>query len=578
MGTEIYINQGIHESRIAIVEDGLVAEIWVERPESERMVGDIYKGTVSAVLPSLQAAFVEIGLERTAFLQVRDMVEAENSDGDEGGGRGRRRYRTYPNIQDLIKKGQEVLCQVAKEPISTKGARITTQLALAGRFCVLMPGGDWVGVSRKISSWNERRRLREVVRKVRPDGFSAIVRTEGRGKEEKEFRRDLKQLAKSHARLVKKAKRQDSPAQVHKEMGMTSSVIRDLFNDGVERLVVDSKDLYKEIVDYVKGVSPELKGRIELHRDKRPIFDHYKIEKELEKANDREVWMRKGGSLVIDHAEAGTFIDVNSARYTGVKDQEESNLRTNLEAAREVARQLRLRDIGGIIVIDFIDMHDERNRRKLVEQFIEEVKKDRAKISISSQVSEFGLVEMTRQRVRPNLLHTHSEPCPTCGGTGRVMGPDTTVTKIERWLQRSYAANGDRRLSLRVHPDVATYMREEREARLKSIRRATKARLDIEEDSTMSTDEYRFISQKRNLDVTAEFRPEPVVAGGGKGRGGRDEGRSSGRNGNRGKGGSNGRTSGRDNGRGQGRSEGGGRPRNSGHGKGGGGRGRDRRN
>ncbi len=336
---------------------------------------------------------------------------------------------------------------------------------------------------------------------------------------------------------------------------MTSSVIRDLFNDNVDRLVVDSKDLYREIVAYVKGVSPELKGRIELHRDKRPIFDHYKIEKELEKANDREVWMRKGGSLVIDHAEAGTFIDVNSARSTGVRDQEESNLRTNLEAAREVARQLRLRDIGGIIVIDFIDMHDERNRRKLVDQFIEEVKKDRAKISIGPQVSEFGLVEMTRQRVRPNLLHTHSEPCPTCGGTGRVMGPDTTVTKIERWLQRSYAANGDRRLRLRVHPDVATYMREEREARLKSIRRATKARVDIEEDATMSTEEYRFISQKRNLDVTAEFRPEPAAAVRGKGRGGRDEGGGNGRGQNRGNGRSNGRGNGRGNERGGSRNQ-----------------------
>ena len=537
MGTEIYINQGIHESRIAIVEDGLLAEIWVERPESERMVGDIYKGKVAAVLPSLQAAFVEVGLERTAFLQVRDMVEAENAEAAEGGGRNHRRYRNYPNIQDLIKKGQEVLCQITKEPIGTKGARVTTQQALAGRFCVLMPGGDWVGVSRKISGWTERRRLREVVRRVQPDGFSAIVRTEGRGKDEKEFRRDLKQLAKSHARMLKRAKRLPAPALVHKEMGMTSSIIRDLFNDGVERLVVDSKDLYREIVDYVKGVSPELRDRIELHRDKRPIFDHYRIEKELEKANDREVWMRKGGSLVIDHAEAGTFIDVNSARYTGVKDHEESNLRTNLEAAHEVARQLRLRDIGGIIVIDFIDMHDERNRRKLVDQFIDEVKKDRAKISISPQVSEFGLVEMTRQRVRPNLLHTHSEPCPTCDGTGRVMGPDTTVTKIERWLQRSYAANGDRRLRLHVHPDVATYMREDREVRLKLIRRATKARLDIEEDATMSPAEYRFISKKRNLDVTAEFRPEPTVADGSRGgrgsrngsRGGRDNGRANGR-------------------------------------------------
>ncbi|MFC1526472.1 ribonuclease E/G [Candidatus Latescibacterota bacterium] len=506
MGTEIYINQGIHESRIAIVEEGMLAEIWVERPESERMVGDIYKGKVAAVLPSLQAAFVEIGLDRTAFLQVRDMVEADNAEAEDGGGRNGRRYRTYPQIQGLIKKGEEVLCQIAKEPIGTKGARITTQLALAGRFVVLMPGGNWVGVSRKITSWQERRRLRELVQGQRPDGYSVIVRTEGRKKAEKDFRRDLKQLAKSYQRMLKRSKKLPVASLVHKELGMTSSVIRDLFSERIDRLVVDTKELYTEIIDYVKSVSPELIPRVSHHRDRRPIFDYYGVEKDLEKANDREVWMRKGGSLVIDHAEAGTFIDVNSARSTGVKDQEESNLRTNLEAAREVARQLRLRDIGGIIVIDFIDMHDERNRRKLVDQLIDEVKKDRAKVSIGPQISEFGLVEMTRQRVRPNLLHTNSEPCPTCGGTGRVMGPDTTVTKIERWLQRSYAANGDRRFLLRVHPAVATYMKQNREIRIRSIRRVTKARLEIEEDSTMSPEDYRFISRKRNLDVTAEFR------------------------------------------------------------------------
>lgn len=507
MKTEIFINQGIHESRIAIVEDGLLAEIWVERPESERMVGDIYLGKVNAVLPSLQAAFVDIGLERTAFLQVRDMIEAENEDEDSNNGkRNSRRPRQYPPIQDLVKKGQEILVQITKEPISTKGARITTQLALAGRFVVLMPTGDWVGVSRKISSWNERRRLRDVVRKLTPDGFSCIVRTEGRGQAEKDFRKDIKGLQRTLRRMAKKAKKTKAPAQVHSEIGMTSSVIRDVFTDNIDKLVVDSRELYNEIQDYLKSVSPDLRKRVEFHRDKKPIFDAYKIEKEMEKVTDREVWMRRGGSLVIDHAEAGTFIDVNSARNTGKRDQEESILHTNLEAAKEVARQLRLRDIGGIIVIDFIDMHHENNRRKLVEAMIEETRGDRAKVSISPQVSEFGLVEMTRQRVRPNLLHTHSEPCPTCNGTGRVLGPDTTITKIERWLRRAYAGNGDRRFRLQVHPEVAEYMRADNGGRLKDMRKATKARVDIEEDTAIPKQDYRFISVRRDRDVTAEFR------------------------------------------------------------------------
>jgi len=505
--TEIYINEGIHESRIAIIEDGQLAEIWIERPENERMVGDIYKGTVNAVLPSLQAAFIEMGLERTAFLQVRDMMEADSAEYEEGGGGGgHRRSRSFPLIQDLLRKGQELLVQITKEPISTKGARVTTQISLPGRFVVLVPGGgEWVGVSRKISSLQERRRLRDMVSGLRPEGYAVIIRTEGCKKSEREFRRDIRNLQKTYERMVRKSKKLSPPVLVHKEMGMTSSVIRDLFNENVERVVVDAKGRYQEIMDYVRAVSPELKKRIEYYRERRPIFDAFKIEQEIEKLSDRVVWMRKGGGLVIDHAEAGTFIDVNSARSVGTRDQEENNLNTNLEAVLQIARQLRLRDIGGIIVIDFIDMHEEKNRRKVIERLIEEMKKDRAKVSISPQISEFGLVEMTRQRVRPNLLHTHSEPCPTCDGTGRVMGPDTTLTKIERWLQRSYAASGERKLVLKINPEVAGYMLEDKEGRVKALRKATKARLELQTDPTLKPQEYRFLSAKNAVDLTGTF-------------------------------------------------------------------------
>jgi len=505
MRTDIYINAASKESRIAIVEDGRLAELWVERPENQRMVGDIYKGTVTAVLPGLQAAFVDIGQERTAFLQARDMMDPEAEEGGGGGSRGRRRFQSHPPIQKLIKKGDEAIVQISKEPISTKGARITTQLSLPGRFVVLVPGGSWVGVSRKISSWNERRRLREVVERIRPDGYSVIVRTESRDKKEKDLKRDLKQLVKNHQRLLKNGKKLSAPSLIHKEMGMTSSVIRDLFTDNVEQVVVDDEDLHGEILSYLRQVSPQLVKRIALHKERRPIFDAYKIEEEIEKLTHRTVWMRRGGALVIDFAEAGTFIDVNSARFVGSDDQEENNLNTNLEAASEVARQLRLRDIGGIVVIDFIDMNEERNRKKIVDRLIDEVRRDRAKVSVGSRLSEFGLLEMTRQRVRPNLLHDHSEPCPVCSGTGRVMGPDTTMTKIERWLQRSFAATRERRYVLKVHPDVATYILENREERLRSLRKSTKARLQVESDTSLSPQDYRFFSLKRSLDVTAEF-------------------------------------------------------------------------
>ena len=509
MRTEIFINEGIHESRIAIMENGSLAEIWVERPESERMVGDVYKGQVTAVLPGLQAAFVEIGHDRTTFLQVRDMIEAEVGEmevsGRARGGRPSNSSR-HPPIQKLIRKGEKVLVQITKEPIGTKGARVSTQLSLAGRFLVLVPGGDWVRVSRKISNHHERRYLRELVNRIRAEGHAVIVRTEARGKSEKDFRHDLKHLVRTHERIVKVAKKADAPALLHKELGMTSSVIRDLFNDNIDRVVVDKKDLYHEIVAYLRKVSPKLRKRVQYYRERRPVFDAFGIEAELEKANGRIVWMRKGGSLVFDHAEAGTFIDVNSARYVGSDNQEATNLNINLEAAREIARQIRLRDIGGIIVVDFIDMNEEKNRRRVVDFLTEEAKKDRAKISISPQISDFGLVEMTRQRVRPNLLHTHSEPCPTCQGTGRVTGPDTTVTEIERWLQRSHAISRERRFVLWVHQDVANYLLENREGRLKSIRKATKTRLEIEVDSRLSPQDYRFFSSKRKQDVTAEFR------------------------------------------------------------------------
>ena len=508
MQTEILINDGSRESRIAIVEDNRVAEVWVERPEKERMVGDIYKGRVTAVLPGLQAAFVEIAQERTAFLQARDMAVADNKEMENGGGaRGRRpRNAPAPPIQKLVRKGDELLVQIAKEPIGTKGARVTTQLSIAGRFLVLVPGGNWAGVSRKIASYTERRRLRELANNMRPKDYSVIVRTEGQGKSEKEFRRDLKSLVKIHERIKKLNKKTEAPALLHKELGMTSSIIRDLFTDSVNRMVVDNKELYREIIAYLRTVSPDLRKRVEYYRDRKPIFDAFGIEETLEKLNGRNVSMRKGGGLVIDHAEAGTFVDVNSARYVGSDDQETNNLNTNLEAVRELASQLRLRDIGGIIVVDFIDMNNEKNRRKVIDEMISEAKKDRARVSISSQISEFGLVEMTRQRVRPNLLHTHSEPCPTCQGTGRITGPDTTVTKIERWLRRSYAATKERRFVLRVNPDVANYMLENREVRLKSIRKATRARLQVERDATLSAEDYRFFSTKRKLDVTAEFQ------------------------------------------------------------------------
>ena len=513
MKTEIIINVASNETRIAILEDGKLVEILVERSEKERMVGDIYKGVVSAVLPGMQAAFIDVGQEKSAFLHVSDMVDSPeflsmfDEDADEEPdhpARGRNgRFQTP--IQDMLKKSQEILVQVTKEPIGTKGPRVTSEISLAGRFVVLVPNGEKIGVSRKITGWDEKRRLKDLMRAVKPGGYGVIIRTVAQGRGEKELQKDLKGLVRLWQRIQKSAHKTAAPAPVHKEMGMTSSLIRDLFNDDVDRVVVDSKYEYKESMVYLKSVSPHLRERVDLYKDKMPIFDAFGIENEIEKCYDRKVWLKGGGNIVIDHAEAMVVIDVNSAKNVGRDNEEDKALRVNLEAAKEVARQIRLRDLGGIIVVDFIDMAIARNRRRVEEEFQSALRRDRSKTHVS-QLSEFGLIQMTRQRVRPSLFFTFSDPCVHCGGLGRVQGRDTTVARIERWLRRSRAGSLERRLTVRVHPTVYDYLMEDRGGRFKLMKKATRVWLAMESDPALAIDDYRIFSRSRNVDVTDEFK------------------------------------------------------------------------
>ena len=512
MKTEIIINVASHQSRIAILEDGRLVEILVEFAENERMVGDLYRGKIAAVLPGMQAAFVDIGQEKSAFLHASDMpgspgslVDLDDETLEEVDTRTRVRGRPVVAIEELIRKGDEVTVQVKKEPIGTKGPRVTAVPSLAGRFMVFVPGGDRVGVSRKITNWAEKRRLKDLGREIKPDGFGIIVRTEASGKGERELRRDLKQLVTTWDRIQKKARRTAAPELIHKEMGMTSSLIRDLFTDDVTRLVVDSKQEYRKIQSYLKSTSPHLRERVEYHRDRTPIFDAFGVEDEMEKCYERKAWIKGGGYLVFDHAEALVAIDVNSGRYVGKSNQEETILKINLEAAREVARQLRLRDIGGIIVIDFIDMAPMANRKKVEEEFRQAIKRDRSRPRMSD-ISEFGLMEMTRQRVRPSLLFTFNEPCPACKGTGNVSSSETTLARIERWLNRSRAASIERRLTVKVHPQVGEFMLENRKERLKRVRRSTRVWLNVESDPGLPVDAYRIYSRKRQTDITDRFK------------------------------------------------------------------------
>jgi len=529
--TEIIINAAIHETRIAILEDGKTVEIWVERPDNERMVGDIYKGKIKAVIPGIQAAFVDIGMEKSAFLHVSDVggssidfgVQYDDEDEEEENvsgskkekGKGSRGFeRRQAPIETMLAKDQELLVQITKEPISTKGARLTSQITLPGRFLVLMPGSGKVGVSRKISSWNERKRLRQIARKYKPKGIGLIIRTVAEGKEEGVIANEIEELCATYEELMKKAEKERAPALLHKAMGMTSGIIRDLLSEDVEQVVVDSKEHYEEIRRYLKTTSPNLMGKVSLYKGKEPIFDHFGLEQEIDNIFSRKVWLKTGAFLVFDHTEALTVIDVNSGRNIGRSNQEETILNINLESAIEIARQLRLRDIGGIIVIDFIDMMNPENRRKVEDTFADALRNDRSRISIS-QISEFGLMEMTRQRVRPSLIYTFAETCPTCNGIGMVQGRDTTVTKIERWLARAEAFGKEKRYTVFVHPAVFEYLIENGEERLALLRSSTNLSIDILADSKIGIDEFHVFSTDSGKDVTENFKAGKVHQSGG---------------------------------------------------------------
>lgn len=503
MRKEIIINSSISETRIAILEEGKVVELFVERPENERTVGDIYLGKVVNVVKGMRAAFVDIGQKQDAFLHFSDVGETFSTIsglidiGDENG------EQQIP--VDNIKEGQELLVQIIKEPISTKGSRITTQISIPGRFCVLVPNSKLVGVSRKIESVKERRRLKRTARYLRPDNFGIIVRTVAEGKDRETLKNDIDSLIKIWQQIEKKIKKQKPPMAVYKDIGMTSSVIRDLFTKDVARVVVDSRKLYREISAYLQDVAPNLLNKLVFYNQKTPIFDAFKLENEIEKSLARKVWLKSGGYIIIDHTEALVAIDVNSGKFIGRKNHEENTLKINLEAAREIARQLRLRDIGGLIVIDFIDMVEEKNKKRLYDEFKQELKKDRAQANITP-ISEFGLIEMTRERVRPSLLFTLSETCPTCHGIGRITSKSTILTQIERWLKRFRSSSKERSLRLVTNPEICKYLTEGLRSRIRRLMIKFWIRIEVKSDETFEIDEFKFFTKKRNIDITEQFK------------------------------------------------------------------------
>ncbi len=513
MQREILINATPRETRVAIMEDDQFVELLVDRPEARRMVGDIYLGKVEAVLPGIQAAFVDIGTDKSAFLHASDLVYDEDGDEDDDGeegddeaeSRASSRGSKAPPIQDVLKRGQDIIVQISKEPISTKGPRVTAQVSLAGRFLVFMPFASKVGVSRKIGERAERQRLRELVSAVVPkDSGGVIVRTVGEDATQETFGREFNTLLNNWKKIKRKTHFLRAPALVHRETSLARGIIRDLFSTKVDRLTVDSKQVYNEITEYLKGIAPELMDRVVHYTEQVPLFDTAKIDTEIRDLFKRRCDLPSGGYLIIEPTEALVSIDVNSGRYTGKKDPEKTILRTNVEAAREVARQLRLRDVGGIIVCDFIDMESRQNRDKVLQELRGHLGRDRARTKAFS-VSELGLVEMTRQRVRQSHLQSMTEACPTCHGTGRVFTPETIVRRMERSVKRMAVEGKRDNLIVKLHPDVALFVLENEHDLIKKLEKAAGISLEMRDDPLLRPDEFKLVVKGAGRDVTQQY-------------------------------------------------------------------------
>ncbi len=446
---EILVNCSSRETRIAVLEDGNLMEYRVER--EERIVGSIFKGIVQNVLPGMDAAFVDIGLERNAFLYVADIIPDDHS-GDNSPASVRRSELRRRKIKELIRPGQELMVQVTKGPRGTKGARVSTRISLPGRYVVLMPEGSHTGVSRKIEDRTERDRLKRVGDKLLPEGFGLILRTECEGRTEAELKADIQFLQHLWAQVLTSAKKLRAPAVVHRDQTLLYRTIRDVFGDEIDRLIIDDPEEFEKVSLVAGIVAPKLKEKIELYDRDEPIFDAFKIEKDLDSLLEHKVWLKSGGYLIIDETEALTAIDVNTGKQVGTTSLSDTILKTNLEAAEEACRQLRLRDMGGIIVIDFIDLESVEDKKRLMDHFMKGLERDRARTRVG-KISSLGLIEITRKRTGESVTEAITKKCSTCEGRGRIASEDTVGQWIERDMRRRMAEPGNAFL-IECHPAV----------------------------------------------------------------------------------------------------------------------------
>jgi len=501
---------------VAILEDDLVAEIFIERERQRGVVGNIYKGRVSKVLPGMQSAFVDLGLERDAFLYVSDVLEPPPDEGDEAtdeddepngaatetaaseAGRGGRRDRDRggppPRIDELLREGQEVLVQVVKEPLGTKGARITCHATLPGRFLVFMPTVDHVGISRKIESRDERGRLRGIVRQFRQEhGFAGgvIIRTAAQGRPERDIVEDLKYFHQVWQEIHQKMNAGRAPAIIYREQSLVAKLLRDLLTDDYSAIRIDSEQEYRRVANLVQRIMPNLVSRVKHYTKDYPVFEEYGVQAEIDKALRPKVWLKSGGYIVVNQTEALVAVDVNTGRYVGKRTGglEETILKTNLEAVKEIVRQVRLRDLGGIIVLDFIDMEERKNRLKVFQQVEQELRKDRAP-SKAVQVSDFGLIIITRKRVKQSLERQLTEPCPYCSGSGSIKASATICYEILAELRKVGSELNGHGVVLRVNPDIARALKEEERGVLREIETTLGRAITIKPDAHLHHEQF----------------------------------------------------------------------------------------
>ena len=494
MANELIINVTLWETRVALLEDRVLVELYIERTKDRGIMGNIYKGKVVKVLPGMQAAFVDIGLEKASFLYVSD-VYGGMEDYEEMGFQGEEMPTYFPpssQIQDLLSEGQELLVQISKEPLGTKGTRITSHITLPGRYLVYMPTVDHVGVSRRIRDERERRRLREIIQTIKPQSGGFIVRTASEGAEPDEIRNDMEFLLHLWNNIQKKKESSPAPSLIHSDLNMVLRVIRDLLSPQVNRIVIDSKEEHENILSFINSYMPKQKYEIILYEKMEPIFDAYGIEIEIDKILGRKVWLKSGGYIVIDICEALVAIDVNTGRFVGKRNVADTILKTNLEAAKEIAYQLRLRNIGGIIIIDFIDMEREGDREKVFQALEEATRKDRQKMNIF-KISELGLMEMTRKRTRENISRILSEPCSYCEGAGLIKSKTTVCYDIFQEIERSSTELGGHSIMVEVNPEVADLLYEEERAGVEELERKMKKKILVKGKPGFHQEQFNII-------------------------------------------------------------------------------------